>query len=354
MLTLAPPHYADESSAIAVERLYRAGELFHRSGAWRAFARRWAIVGKVRVLDATHGGANGSHPHFHALLFARQAWMPSWWQEGSEQRERRERRERRFERWESDVDDELVDAWVAASWAPMREAPVSSMLSSITALRMVDRVTRERFLDEVREPLLDAWEQACLAAGIRIADRAAFRARSLKLSPSEEASAYVVKWGLADEVGAPTAKARSHLRLLDLVRAGHDRAGDIYRAWREAVHGVTWVTGLADICARLGVTDDDADAYVIALRERRAAQLAAAGTPLVEVRELRLEIRPHLFAGAARRGWVEVFAFIDELDASIGDVQAIQVALDQFLWCSLTFSEQYQVDERNRPPPAPS
>lgn len=334
MLTLAPPHYADEAGELVVERLYRATEILWRKNAWRRFADQHGVVGRVRVLDATHGGANGSHPHFHVALFVQRALMPTTWTPSARARRGRVR----F----ASTDGDLVESLVRALTAP---APVdgtsltSSLLSTIQPLRMAARDTRAAYLDELRGDLLDAWEASCREAGIPIEQHAAFRSRSLLLSPSEDAASYFVKWGLADEVGAPTNKQRSHLRLLDLVAAGVDRAGDVYRAWRRAVHGRTWVTGLGDICTRLGVTDDDATAYLAELRRRRERQLELAGTPALVVPELALVVKSHLFPAALRLGWEQVFALCDQLAAAARAADDVQAELDRVLWRHLSSSQ---------------
>lgn len=324
MLTLAPPHVAGDAPATSVQRLYDACALFLRSAEWRRFAKAHGVVGKVRALDATHGGRNGLHAHFHIAVFVENAGISSAWEPSGEQPRRAKR-----------TDDEFVDAMVRALTASPVASSATDMFRLWEPLRMSDETRRAAYLAELGEVLIPGWERACLEAGIAVRDRTAFRRHALTLSPSENAAAYFTKWGLADEVGAPTAKGNSHLRLLDICAAGGrdgDVAGDLYRSFREAVDGYTWVSGLADICKRLAVTDDDAAAYIAELRAKREKMLAAAGVPIVVVRELKLEIWSHLYPAAARLGWERVFAFVDECDARNGEVQS---ELSRFLWHNL-------------------
>jgi len=347
MLSLSPPHYADEMGRSVVARLYSASRFFFRSRAWRDFAARFDIVARVRVLDATHGGKNGTHPHFHVALFPRAARVPEGWTASpallADARKRLAGSESFHDAWVA----RIIKAGVASgtpegmraavAMAAWRLVPTSFVASE--PLRSFDRAERTVFLDEVsRRDLLDAWEHACVRAGIEIADRYAFRRYALQLTPSEDAAAYFVKWGLADEVGASTKKARSHLRLLDLVAAGYDRAGDIYREFRESVHGRAWVSGLTDACRVLNVDDAAARAYLDELQRRREIAMAEAGTPVVKVRELQLVIPSAVFPAAlrakhgTRSGLDAVTAFVDELDATGVDVAELQRELSTFLW----------------------
>lgn len=327
MLTLAPPHDGADPQSLTVERLYEARAELRRSAAWRAWSRAHGIVGTVRAFDATHGGAHGLHAHFHEALFVTRASFVTTWAPTSPATRRAS------QRTDEDFVDAMVRALTSSSDACMQSP--SSLVDLVQPLRWQSQLVREAYLAELVAPLVDAWMAACVRAGIVVRDAAAFRRHAIQLSPSEKAQAYFTKWGLSDEVGAPTAKHNSHLRLLDICGAGGadaGAAGELYRAFREAVDGRAWVTGLADICKRYAVTSDDAGAYLAELRERRRAMLAQAGTPIVEVPPLVVEIWPHLFASASRLGWERVFAFVDEVAARGGDVQR---ELAAWLWRNL-------------------
>jgi hypothetical protein len=349
MLSISPPHHADEKVGAVVARLFEASGHLFRSRAWETFAARYDIAARVRVLDATHGGRNGTHPHFHIALFPRAANVPAGWMP-----DERKRSDARRRLGTDDVTDAAIARVIRAGVASntddgMRAALAAAAFRLVpdvieveTPLRSLDRADRTVFLDDVaRAELLDAWLHACRRAGIEVRDEYAFRRYALQLTPSEEAAAYFVKWGLADEVGASTQKSRSHLRLLDLVSAGHDVAGDLYREWREAVHRKTWITGLADACNAIGVDDDDAQTYLDELQRRRELMLAEAGTPLVKVRELQLVIPSFAFQGALRARFVDeegiahsgldaVTCFVDDIERH-GAVD-LQAELSSFLW----------------------
>lgn len=320
MLTQAIPHTLDEPLVDVIDRLYAASEAFWRTKEWRAFAKRYDVAGRVRVLDATHGGPNGSHPHFHIALFPRLASV-TWAELATE-----------------------TDEVVLAPGAPVLARPLP-----VQPLRACDKRTRERKLAEIVGPLRAAWLR-CVQAQRAVADVGSFARWALQLSGGEKASAYFVKWGLADEVGASSAKSRSHLRLLDAVEAGQDRAGDVYRQFREAVDGHAWVTGLADVCNRLAVTDDDAAAYLAELRRRREVEAEREGTPLVDVRELHLEIRAHLYAGAVALGWESVTRIVDELDGEGLDVDGIQAELEKRLFTARCLMRRPR--DSTAPPPS--
>lgn len=316
MLTLTMPHRADEDTADVVDRLYRASETLWRSSAWRRFSKRWGIVARVRVLDVTFGGSNGVHPHFHVALFATQA---------------------------------------AVQTVTLRPLIASEDALSFTPLIATDVATRAQFLDGIREVLIDSWADALRDAGTRIDNDAEFRRVALMLTPSEHAASYFTKWGLADEIGATTAKTRNHLRLLDAVRAGVDAAGDVFIAWRHACDGKQWVSGLTDACRVYAVTGDDVNAYVEELRAKRDAELTRKGQPPVKVRPLRIAIRPHLYAGAlaamrptlddgpdAPTGWDRLFKTIDAIDARGGDVQ---LEFEGELWRARVYAKRERFED---------
>jgi hypothetical protein len=316
MLTLTMPHRADEATSDVVDRLFRASEQLWRSPAWRRFSKRWGIVARVRVLDVTFGGANGIHPHFHVALFVTQA---------------------------------------AVQTVTIRPLVAGEDALSFTPLIATDVATRAQFLDGIREVLIDSWADALRDAGTRIDNDAEFRRVSLMLTPSEHAAAYFTKWGLADEIGATTAKSRNHLRLLDAVRAGVDAAGDAFIAWRHACDGKQWVSGLTDACRVYAVTGEDVSAHVEQLRAKRDAELTRKGQAPVKVRPLRIAIRPHLYAGAlaamrptfddgpdAPTGWGRLFAFIDATDARGGDVQ---LEFEGELWRARVYAKRERYED---------
>lgn len=337
MLTLAPPHSAEDSQTVTVARTYEARAVFRRSREWRAFARQWGIVGAVRCLDATHGGANGLHAHFHEALFMTSAMCLTTWQP-DEAHGTLASELRAEERAAGDVAGAIARACVSYDTSELRG--YQSLLDTFQPLRMQSRGWRDAYLAHVlkQSGLVDAWLRACREVGIVVENERAFRTYAIRLSPSEEASTYFLKWGLADEVGAPTAKRNSHLRLLDIAGAGGDVgevAGELYRAFREAIAGRAWVTGLADICRRYKVLDEDGDALLSEIAERRRELMRRAGTPLLEVRELHLQIWPHLFPAATRIGWEKVFAFVDDASGRIADHAELQREVAAFLWRNL-------------------
>lgn len=265
MLTATIPHSSEDLVGATVERLYRAWSEFVRSSTWRAFSERWQLRPVVRVLDSTFGGANGAHPHFHVLLLPRGAASVT--------------------REDGEV---LVSPW--SSW-PEDE--------------------RRARLAELTAGLWPAWDAACAAAGVERARGA----QAIELTPAERAAAYFVAWGLADEVGASPAKARSHLRLLDARGAGVEDAGAAYVEWVAATSGRQWVTGLTDLRRTLGISDEDCEEYVAELRVARDAAAAARGEPVQLVRPLYVAIPELLYPAALSLGWARVIALLDDADA---------------------------------------
>ena len=286
MLTATIPHY-DEGAPIVVARLYRAWKSFLRSRGWRRFQARWGIVAVVRVLDATHNGR--PHPHFHVALFPTRSWMPYSY---------------------------------AASWDGL-----PSTIPSGPALGGVfSRSDRARYLAELAGGLHPAWEAAVIDAGVVPRDLPAFRAHGLKLQPCEDAGAYFVKWGLAEETGATSYKHDNHLSLLDACGAGDDAAGAAYVTWRAAVDGRQWVTGLADARTATGTTDIDVDVYAAEQRRKREVVAAAEGHPLVKVAPLALQVPATLYAAALAVGWRVVVEAVERGEAAGEDPQNTLIA----------------------------
>lgn len=329
MLTLKIPHYLDEQPRDVVAHLYDATETFFRSSEWRRWVKRWGVIGRVRVLDVTFGGANGVHPHFHVALFADNAGISP---------------EHAFvlgdPKDEAYVVDERGD--VDCNGVPVMKAEFSKLADERERwgpwqpLRACVGDVRKRYLDEIKGSLIPAWERAVRASGARIEKLADFRSNGLHLQPSERAASYFTKWGLSSEIGATSAKSRNVLDLIDAIGRVPGAAWT-YKQWIAATKGRTLVTGLTDVCNRLGVDDESARAWLDEQRRRREAELAREGTPVVKVPELRIVIRAHLYAAAIRLGWRDVHAFIDEraLDGRGVEPDWLQRALDDFLWSHL-------------------
>lgn len=355
MLTATIPHYAEDAASVVVEQLYTVQAMFLRSKEWRTFAKQWGLLGNgVRCLDNVIGGASGLHAHFHTALFPTRAGLPT------------------ADAWRHDLDDKApaIDQWLVARnglerwWAasiaenvealPLQLAEQIRTFGIWRKLRHCTQRVREKFIGEIGAPLVDAWERCCLAVGVRIGNRDAFRRTALKLTSSEDAAAYFVKWGLSDEVTRSTSKDRSPLRLLDAISAGIQGAAYTYKQFRRAVDGRQWITGLGDLKKRLAITDELVEAYAAERRRRREAELEREGTPIVKKRELKLVVRAHLFSVVHRLGWEAVFAFIDETEAKLDvppwDIpRALQAALDEFLWRNLAVAGNSRTDsELNR------
>ncbi len=359
MLTLAPPHHLDDDPTVAADRLYAAKEIFWASRAWTRFAKRWGLVGRVTVLDATHGGREGMHLHFHTALFPTVATVDRQWlalDRAASSRVAREPMEPQQKYPDPSLTPEERRAWIDAErpraakrWAKYHakvaeldaaRAAAPAELRDVwetvgeTSLRSQAPKARAAWLRELRGGLIPAWEAACLEAGIPLDDLTAFRKHSLDLAPSEKAAAYFTKWGLADEVGAPTAKIRSHLRLLDACKAGVSSAGDAYLAFRAATDGKAWVIGLAKVKEHYQVTDDDCAEHMAKLREARDAERIKNGEELPPpMRELAFAIAPHLYEGVLAVGWRTVLDEVDRLaDELLLDDKAIQSELDSYLY----------------------
>jgi len=356
MLTPTIPHYATDSASVVVEQLYAAHSLFAKTREWRDFVKQWGLLGNgVRCLDATAGGGDGLHAHFHIALFATRAGLPT------------------SEAWRLDLDDKAqVSQWLipgdgierfwAASVAenidvlPLDLATQLRQFGIWRKLKHCPQRVRERYMQEIAAPLVVAWERCCDAVGVRIVNRDRFHRTALKLTPSENAASYFVGWMLADEVTQSVSKDRNPLRLLDAVKAGIKGAAFTYKQFRRAVDGRQWVTGITDLRRRLGVTDEDVQAYADERRRKRELELEREGNPVKKKRELNLLIRAHLFPAVHALGWDAVWAFVDATEERLtGDtyppVEVLQRELDAFLWSHLgdrrsSRSDSDDVDER--------
>lgn len=353
MLTLAVPHQISDGVEQTNAWLYDACARFWLTRAWERFAERWGVEARVRAYDASHGGKNGHHAHFHIALFAERVLVPlatvaRLELKELEQQIRRERWARRSRKrnargmttdaeraddaaWDLEVGHRLLEARALyeVAWAEVKVGDVERM-----PLRDCSQGVRAAFLRDLAGGLFAAWRASLRAVGCPHE----VGSYALDLLPAERAEAYFVKWGLAEEVGLSVEKDRSHLRLLDVVAARlgepSDIAADLYHDFNQAMRGRTWVTGLKAACAHLGVTDEDAREYVARMRERRNAELARAGEPpLAELPELLLRVRPWLWSAFLALGHAEVFSWLDEQAAAIAaeDLSPLQPALDEFL-----------------------
>lgn len=313
MLTLTLPHKMADAPGATVEKLFDAHARFKRSAAWRNFCREWGINSAVRVLDPTFGGRDGVHPHFHIALFVEKA------------RDRDERPERLVEEYE-----------------PGKFRARDSLLAW-RAHRAMSLDERKRRCAEIGTVLWGAWHDALRAAGVEHM----IGAHALELSPGEKAAAYFTGWGLADEVGATTAKHRSHLRLLDAAGAGVVGAGEMFVQWVAATHGKQWITGVGDLRARLEIRDEDIEAHVAELRRVRDAAAAERGEPVVLVRALQVDVPDALHAAALSLGWPQVHKVCSDADER-GEVA--QLALIDALCAERRRLELLRCRARGQPP----
>jgi hypothetical protein len=356
MLTLAVPHQLDDGVARSNAWLYDACSRFWASRAWERFAERWAIKHRVRVYDAVHGGKNGTHPHFHCALFpeatrvnvGKVLRLQIAELEHSIEVERKARKRRKQGKRGLTTNAEREDdrTWEISTAERLME--LQAMCEAACAVGDADRVplrdapqaVRKAFLRELAQELAPAWRASLRRAGCPHS----VNRHAIDLLPSENAERYFVKWGLAEEVGLSIEKDRSHLRLLDVVCAElggqSDIAADLYREFNAAMSGRTWITGMADTCASLGVTEEDASEYIERMRERRNQELERAGVePLPTVPELLLVVRSHLWRSFLAIGHEQVFALLDEISERVAhDVVQLQRELDDLLWRQLALS----------------
>lgn len=354
MLTLAPPNYIEVATELEVDQLYRATAHLFASTTWRRFAERWGVVGRVRALDATHGGVNGTHTHFHVALFVDRAAMSSrsaWYMADlADARAELEELAGELHGHRKGADNAAARAAAidragdarAAIAALQRDRPdaYAPFLDEKNAspLRAESQAIRTLFLEHVARELAPAWEKAMRAVGARIDNLTAFRSLSLNLQPAEHAVNYFTKWGLADEVGAPTSKSNNHLRLLDAVADGCDAAGDVYRQFRRAMKGRTFVSGLEDLANTFHITDDDVSEYVAELVRKRRLELEELGHEIVDLPAFTVDVENFLFPAVlvatyeTFSEWDAVYAFLDDVSARGGD---LQTELDHWLWSQL-------------------
>jgi len=68
LLTLTVPHGLGDDVALMLDQMMKAWAKLNQGNPGEKLRRRIGLQGTVRALEVTHG-ANGFHPHFHALLF---------------------------------------------------------------------------------------------------------------------------------------------------------------------------------------------------------------------------------------------------------------------------------------------
>lgn len=276
MLTLTNPHDAGDADEVTLELLYRTWEIFVNDRAWRRWSKQVGVKARLRALDVTFGGRNGTHPHFHVALF---------------------------------VDNVPGFRWGAS----LARSTKGSGLGKGTGF-------------PVPTEILDAWIAAARTAGVNIDDKREQHMRTgrrgrpvaVQLQGADAAAAYFTKWGLSSEAGASALKKEGPLALL--------RAGDteLYRAFRIAVGGLQVVTGLERAMKAVGVTEDACEQH----RADRQAFLDEQNPPTL-VTPLSLVVRRCLWSRAITVGFGAVVAEVDRADQAGEDVQG---ALDAFLW----------------------
>lgn len=86
LLTLTVPHGLGDDVALMLDQMMKAWSKLNQGNSGEKLRKRIGLQGTVRALEVTHG-ANGFHPHFHALLFldtdqtpeeVRQIISPRW------------------------------------------------------------------------------------------------------------------------------------------------------------------------------------------------------------------------------------------------------------------------------------
>lgn len=417
MLTLAPPHAMTDAIAASVDDLYRIEQLFMRTPEWRAFALRWQLArrdergryqplaGVVPYLDASFGGANGAHVHFHTLLLVGGARVTGEQRRACALRATAGRR--------PDADDvEALIAWEhraqriaddyaravdpSSRWldAPMRALDqhercmlldrFAADAGLLVALTRVIQSVKPMQLERFRRPSIFATDDEAAAAK-RAAARAAELAQytsleqppppredrnaprevpchvapsALQLTPGEDAARYFTAWGLESELGASPLKGRSHLRLLDAAGAGVAFAGATWQQWREAVRGRRWARGLGAALRRLGLDDAAVSAWAAAKqaerdelraeRERRAAERERRPVELPPVLAPLSVVVPWYLWGAAHVAGLEV---VEQLAVAVADAGGdAQQAVIDLCW-RYQSEANARARARGRPPP---
>lgn len=278
LLSLTLPHTAELPWDVVVSRLRDAWRYFVRSIEWARFKKRWGIIGAPRVWDETIG-RNGLHGHWHVALFTSHAV----WDGGRGIR-------------------------------PMRE---------------LEPETRAAVLSELQAELAPAWERAARAVGA-VSDRnaAAFAEHGMDLRGGENSAAYLVKWGMPEELAlSPVKRGRNHWDLLDAAGRGSKVAAEQFRAYYEATRGLAVVTGLGALRKELGIDDAALEAHLEELAELRRLQAEFDGEPIVEVPPLTVTIHAHVFNAALAVGWHRVHNAADAADTQNADPQAAVDAL---------------------------
>lgn len=67
-VTLTMKHSVSDELAVTLNAAIKAWQNLLQNSAWQKFRDRYGVVGYVRAVEITHG-ANGWHPHIHALFF---------------------------------------------------------------------------------------------------------------------------------------------------------------------------------------------------------------------------------------------------------------------------------------------
>lgn len=297
MLSLAIPHARTDDVRQLVRALYEMAPTFFRTSEWRAFARRFDIgQGKVvRIIDSTHGGDNGAHPHWHIALLVDGVTIT-----GAERRDAAINHARAHLRA---PDDDATDAERAAYAKAMKRADEDQAraLNGYTTwndapLTALDRRERQIVLASLaaRYGLWSAWvdtvrdwlgpERARFGRNRGELQPRHVARSALRLTPGEDASRYFTAWGLESEIGGTPIKARSHLRLLDAAGAGVVGAGDAWVTWREAMKRKSWAIGVTRACRATGVTAAMVEAYRKRKQDERDAARERAGQPVERVK----------------------------------------------------------------------
>lgn len=356
MLTLALPHSRYDDVTLLVRVLYEMAPAFLRTKEWRAFAERFAVgQGKVvRVIDSTHGGDNGAHPHLHCAL------LVSGVQVTADERRTaaRDYSEANIRRPDGDDGEE---AWAAYHRAMKRAREDRARAETATwtdaSLTSLDRREREVVLAMLasRYSLWSAWSELIkhymgpeLARFGRRRGEMQERhvsASALRLTPGEDAARYFTAWGLESEIGGTAIKSRSHLRLLDAYASGIEEAGAAWREWREAMKGKTWAIGLTRARRAVGITSADVQEYAKRKQRERDDARRAAGKPVQLVPVVSVVVPSYLWGAACLVG----LDVIEQLACDAADAgRSAQDAVTRACWAMLAEATRRA---RGQPPP---